>query len=98
MIGILSRDFDILHSVSDSVFNVPHDSPPPAKPTFIYPSHLFHAEDQAAQAIYEEVVSSLERLLQVERRVVNFTEEWSRAQAFTAESFEDYFAPGSCPL
>jgi hypothetical protein len=98
MIGILSRDFDILQGVSDSVFNVPHDSTPPAKPTLIYPSHLFPAEDQAAEAIYEEVVSSLERLLQVERRVVNFTEEWSRTQAFTTESFEDYFAPVGCPL
>jgi hypothetical protein len=98
MIGILSRNFDILHSVSDSVFNVPRDSTPLAKPTLIYPSHLFPAEDQAAQAIYEDVVSSLERLLQVERRVVNFTEEWSRTQAFTAESFEDYFAPVSFPL
>ena len=98
MIGILSRDFDILQSVSDSVFHTPHDSTPPVKPTLIYPSHLFPSEDQAAEAIYEEVVSSLERLLQVERRVVNFTEEWSRTQAFTEESFEDYFAPVSYPL
>lgn len=98
MIGILSRDFDILQSVSDSLFNISHDSPPSAKPTLIYPSHLFPAGDRAAEAIYEKVVSSLEKLLQLERRVVNFTEEWSRAQAFTIESFKDYFAPVSCLL
>ena len=89
-IGILSRDFDVLRSVSDSVFHVPNDSisTPFVKPTLLYPSYLLPAEDQAAEAMYEEVVSSLERLLQVQRHVVNFTEEWSRTQAFAEEGFE----------
>jgi hypothetical protein len=98
MVGILSRDFDISQGVSDLVFNVSHDSTPPAKPTLIYPSQLFPVEDQAAKAIYEEVVPSLKRLLQVEWRVVNSTEEWSRTRVFTAETFEDYFAAVNCPL
>lgn len=98
MIGILSRNFDVLRGVSDSVFHAPNDSISTSfiKPTLLYPSHLFPAEDEAAEAMYEKVVCSLERLLQVRRHVVNFTEERSRTQAFTEEGFEEYFEPVSC--
>ena len=105
MVGFLSKDFEVLKQVTDEALD--HDIARDAalssnytgiRPTIIYPSHLFPVVDEAVNSMYEHVVSSLERMLQVERRVVNFTEEWARSRDNNnTEALEDYFAPVSIP-
>jgi hypothetical protein len=63
------------------------------KITLIYPTHLFPVGDPDAQRIYDRVAAGLEHVLQVDRRAVDFAKEWATYQAFTEESYEDYFAP-----
>lgn len=92
-VGILSRDFDVVEKVSQHFYNWPHESSDlatlPLK--LIYPSHLFPVEDKAAQAVYDRTVEALERIMQTERVVLDFRQEWTRAQNYTTESYEKYF-------
>jgi hypothetical protein len=94
MVGFLSKDFTVLKRVSDEVANATTTGNTAALPTLIYPAHLFPVKDKAASALYEKVVVSLERVLQVTRRVVNFAEEWARISG-NKEGFYEYFAPVS---
>ncbi|KAK0748326.1 amidase signature domain-containing protein, partial [Apiosordaria backusii] len=94
-IGVLSKDFDVLARVSKSLFQTPQDLATNDQPTLIYPTHMFPIQDQGVQDIYEQVVSSLESVLGVKRRLVNLTEEWDRTQTYTNESYENYFAEAS---
>ncbi|EJP61907.1 amidase-like protein [Beauveria bassiana ARSEF 2860] len=96
-IGILSRDLGILETVSSHLYNIETVSGVAEKETFsetpmiIYPTHLFPVEDPAAQALYDKAVTALEKVLGVNRRHVNFREEWEKVHPGSDEVYEDYF-------
>ncbi|KAK7424424.1 hypothetical protein QQX98_000389 [Neonectria punicea] len=95
-IGVLSKDLAILNTVSRHLFKngssiVTDKTSPMAPPQLIYPSHLFPVEDTTAQNMYGKVVVALEKVLGVERHVVNFRDEWNKGLIDSDESFEDHF-------
>jgi hypothetical protein len=101
-IGIMSTDLQILETTAEHLLDINHltesfftDEKPP---TFLYSAHLFPVEDHHAQNIYDKVAAALEKTLGIERKVVDFNEEWKKRQTYTEEEFEDYFSPVSANM
>lgn len=69
----------------------PSDEAAPAHTKLIYPSHLFPVDDELAQEVYDKVIVALEKITRSKRVVINFRNEWKRAQNFTEEEYEEYF-------
>ncbi|KAJ4017872.1 hypothetical protein NW766_003943 [Fusarium irregulare] len=102
-IGVLSRDLDVLSIVSHHLYKCEttevnaDDSLSAVNLTLIYPTHLFPAEDKEAQHLYDKTVTALEKVLNIERRSIDFSYEWEKFHPNSGQAFASYFQEVSPP-